>query len=272
MWSAKSRLVVWSVAVLTAEQHAARENKLTASRVSALMSGDPAKIRDLWHLMIGDPNYVEPDLSDVWPVQLGVATEVLNLRWFSRKHGPISRVGEVVVGTPSWAACTLDAWSVDRGCPVECKHVGGREPLETIIARYAPQTTWQCLVTGAKEYALSVIMGAQEPIVEYLPLDEAYAKELMTRAEQFMAHVENLTPPVAVAAPVIADKIVQMDSPEWKAQAERWRQSWGAAKTAAEAEKALKGMVPADAAKAVGFGVTVTRNRAGSLALREDRK
>jgi hypothetical protein len=262
--------------VLTAEQHRLREGKLTASQVAALMSGDADKILNLWKLHIGDPSYVDPDLSEVWPVRLGETTETLNLEWYARKHGAISRVGEVVTGNPDWMACTLDAWDTKRGCPVECKHVGGREPLETIIARYAPQTTWQMMVTKAEECALSVIMGANEPIVEYLPLDSAYAAELMKRSEQFMACVESLTPPVflpAVTAPVVAAKIYPMDgNAEWKALAERWVQSYGAAQIAKEVETKLKALVPADAAKATGCGITITRNRAGSLALREDKK
>ena len=262
--------------MLTAEQLSQRDGRLTASRISALMSGDAAKVMDLWREMIGDPSYIEPDFREVWPVQLGVATESLNIAWYAKKKGPISRVGEVVIGTPDWAACTLDAWDITRNCPLECKHVGGREPLETIIARYAPQTTWQMLVTGAKECALSVIMGANEPIVEYLPLDNEYAAELMKRASQFMRCVEMLTPPVTlepVAAPVKAEKIYPMnDNADWKSNAERWIQSHGAAKTATEAEKALKALVPMDAAKATGHGITITRNRAGSLSLREDKQ
>jgi hypothetical protein len=261
---------------LTPEQHRLREGKLTASRVSALMGGDAAKILNLWREMIGDPAFVAEDLSGVWPVRLGEATEALNLEWYSRKHGKISRMGEVVTGNPSWMAATLDAWDIEHACPVEAKNVGGREPLETIIARYAPQTTWQMMITESKQCALSVIMGANEPIVEFLPFDAEYAAELMKRAKQFMACVESLTPPVAlpaITAPVIAAKIYPMDgNAEWKAQAERWVQSYGAAQIAKEAETKLKALVPADAAKAIGHGITITRNRAGSLALREDKK
>jgi hypothetical protein len=259
---------------LTAAQQKEREGRLTASQVAALMTGDAVKILNLWRLHIGDPAYVEPDLSDVWPVQLGVATEKLNLEWYERKHGKISRQGEVVLMPgKTWAACTLDAFDVERKIPVECKHVGGREPLETIVSRYAPQTTWQMLITESKQCALSVIMGANEPVVEFLTLDAGYAAELMKRAEQFMAHVENLTPPVtlpAVAAPVVAAKIYQMaENEEWKRYADSWRQAVGAAQTAKDAEKALKLLVPADAAKAVGCGIVITRNRAGALSLRE---
>lgn len=237
------------------------------------MTGDAEKIINLWREMVGDPNYIEEDLSDVWPVQLGNATEALQIEWYARKRGLVSRIGEVVIGSLPWMAATLDAWDLTRDCPIECKHVGGFEPSEVIVARYAPQTTWQMLVTGAKECALSVIMGAKEPTVDYLPLDKRYADELMKRAEQFMACVRSLTPPVplpAVASPVIPRKIYPMDgNADWKAQADRWIQSHGAAEIAKEAEKALKAMVPADAVKCAGNGVTISLDRAGRLSLRK---
>ena len=232
--------------MLVSTQLAARENKLTASRVAALMTGSADKILNLWRELVGDPAFVPEDLSDVWPVRLGEATEQLNVAWYAKKHGEVSRKGEVVVGNPDWMAATLDGWDVARGCPLEAKHVGGREPLETIISRYQSQMHWQMMVTDASECALSVIMGASEPIVEYIPMDVGYAKELMRRATQFMQCVDNMTPPVLlapVAPPVIADKIVMMDSnPEWTAQAARWIQSYGAAEIAKEAEKKLKGV------------------------------
>ena len=261
---------------LTAAQHAAREGKLTASEVGALMSGDAAKILNLWKRHIGDPSYVEPDLQWVWPVRLGEVTEELNLEWYAHRYDTmVSRTGEVVLGDPTWMAATLDGWDHNRGCPVECKHVGGREPLETIIARYTPQCTWQMLCTRTKQCALSVIMAANEPVVEFLTLNDEYAAELMRRARNFMACVESLTMPVdlpVVAAPVVAARMVDMtDNPQWAAYADRWVQTYGAAQTAREAERELKALVEADVVKAAGHGVVITRNRAGSLSLRESK-
>ena len=136
------------------------------------MTGDAAKILDLWREMVGDPAHEPEELSGVWAVQLGAHTEPLNLEWFGRKHGSISRVGEVVVHpTIDWAAATLDAWSDVHACPIEAKHVRGFEPLDTIIDRYQPQIHWQMMVTGAGQCALSVIMGAREPAIEFIGLD-----------------------------------------------------------------------------------------------------
>ena len=123
---------------LTAAQVALRKGKLTASRIACLMSGDVTRIYRLWEEMTDQRD--EEDLSHVWPVRLGEATEKLNLEWFEQKNFPLSRHGEVVVHPRyAWAACTLDAWCAQLQCPIEVKHVGGHEPLEVIIERYQPQ-------------------------------------------------------------------------------------------------------------------------------------
>lgn len=258
--------------MLSAAQLKAREGKLTASRVACLMTGDAPKIMALYREMLGED---EPEnLDHVWPVRLGSTTEQLNLDWFEMKNGPLTRRGEVVVHRKhEWAAATLDGWSDDIGCPVETKHVGGREPLEVIIERYQPQMQWQMEVTGASLCALSVIMGANEPVVEFIERDVAYAAEMVKRCQQFMSCVRQRIEPVAlepVAPPADATKIIDMTGNNtWASSALEWLSTRHAADLCKDAEKILKGSVPVDAKKALGHGVQITRDRAGRLSLRE---
>lgn len=257
---------------LTVEQIAARKGKLTASRVACLMKGDAPAILRLYDEMIGVE--VPEDLSGVWPVRLGEVTETLNLDWYEQNGSPLSRRGEVVVHrTLPWAAATLDAWDNTLGCPVETKHVGGREPLEVIIDRYQPQMQWQMECTGATQCALSVIMGANAPVVEYIERDAEYAAEMVRRGAQFMACVKDHRPPVAlepVAAPVDATKVHDMTgNNSWAAHAATWRETKGAAEQCKDAEKSLKAIVPTDAKKCHGHDIQITRDRAGRLSLRE---
>jgi len=257
--------------MLSPAQIQARDGKLTASRVACLMSGDEAEIMNLWRELCGG-EFEEADLSGVWAVQLGSCTEGLNLDWFERKHGPLSRRGEVVIGPHDWMAATLDGWSDLHGCPVECKHVGGREDFDVIRARYMPQMTWQMLVTGSERCALSVIMGANEPVMEFVDKDDAYAAELMARAAAFWLCVQMLTPPCAVPAiepPVKPVKVYEMqESNAWAVHAATWLTTKTAAKDFAASEKEIKSLVPADAAKCIGHGITVNRDRAGRLSIR----
>jgi predicted phage-related endonuclease len=261
--------------MLSTEQIKARRGKLTASRIACLMQGDAAKIMQLWLEMTDDPSFVAEDLSRVWPVRLGACTEILNLDWYQLKNNAaVTRRGEVVVHPQyPWAACTLDGWIEDLNCPIEAKHVGGREPLEVIIERYWPQMGWQMEVTGADQCALSVIMGANEPIIEFIPRDDEYIAEMIARGEQFMAHVRNRTPPVvldAVPAPIDASRVYDMTGDNtWAAAGADWLLNKGAAEACKMCEKVLKARVPDDAKKCEGHGVRITRDRVGRLSLRE---
>ena len=185
---------------LTAEQLKAREGRLTASAVACLMTGNKRKILDLWRSLIGDPTYQAPDLSGVWPVRLGEVTEELQLDWYERKTGhQVGRRGEVVIHPDhQWAAATLDGYDIQLNAPIECKHVGGREPLDRILVRYKPQCFWQMIVTKTKTTLMSVIEAANEPIIVPVHYETEYAAELWRRAEIFMGHVANMTPPIEV--------------------------------------------------------------------------
>ena len=259
--------------MLTTEQIAARKNKLTASRVSVLMKGDAKGIQNLWLEMIEDPSFVPEDLSKIWAVRLGECTEQLSLNWFEEKNGmPVTRRGEVVVHPKNtWAAATLDGWVDDY--VIEAKHCGGREPLEVIIERYSPQIHWQMYVTGAKLCALSVIMGASEPIVEYIDRHDEYIAEMVKRGTQFMQHVANRTEPVvleAMAAPVDATKTYDFaHNNHWASAAVDWLSTKDAADACKTAEKILKALVPEDAKKCFGHSIQITRDRAGRLSLRK---
>lgn len=259
--------------MLSPDQVRQREGLLTASRVACLMTGDETDILNLWKELIGDPSFAPEDLSGIWAVQLGSWTEPLNLDWFERKHGPLSKRGEVIKHENGWAACTLDGWSDLHGCPVECKHVGGREDLSVIVERYQAQMHWQMIVTGANRCALSVISGAGEPTVDFIDKDEPYATELWQRAHAFMLCVDALTPPCAVApvaAPVKAEKTYDMQGNNaWGANAATWASTRQAKKDCDAAEKELKAAVPADAVRCFGYGIEIRRDRAGRLSLKE---
>lgn len=259
--------------MLTPEQIKAREGLLTASRIGVLMGGDPVEVLDLWRELVGDPSYVPEDLTWVWPVQLGSHTEQLNLDWFSHTHGPVSRRGEVVKHANGWAACTLDGWADEYGCPIECKHTGGREKIDILVERYSAQMHWQMLLTNAEQCAFSVIMAANPPTVDFIPRDDLYARLLMERATQFMHCVHTLTPPVvlpAAPAPVKAERVYDMTGNNaWAAEAATWLTTRQARRDNEAADKALKQLVPADAACCSGYGISAMRDRAGRLSLRE---
>jgi len=260
--------------MLNAAQIAARTGKLGSSDIGKLMGGNAQDIHTLW--LEKTLQKIPDDLSDVWPVQLGVATEQLNLDWYERRaRQSISRRGDVVSHVRyDWAICTLDGWIDELQCPIECKHVGGREPFDpVIIARYQPQMQWQMEITGADQCAFSVIMGTAEPIVDFIQRDADYAGILLERGAQFIKHVRNNTPPVelpAVPAPIDATAIYDMQgNNEFANQAAIWLDLRDSAAAYDDAAKILKSMVPPDAKRCFGYGVQITRNRLGHLSLRD---
>jgi hypothetical protein len=260
--------------MLTEEQREKRRGRLTASRIGILVSGDADAVYSLWAQMRGQEP--EDDLRDVWAVRLGEATEQLNLEWYERTFKrALSNHGTVVVHPREPWAATLDAWDAAVSCPIEAKHVGGREPLEKIINRYYPQCTWQMGMTGASQCALSVIMGADKPVVEFIPFDIPYANELKLRARQFMVHVIAGTEPVVrppPPLPVIPIKDYDMStSNEWCNHAVIWLENVVQARLAKDAEASLKALVPDDALSCTGAGVQIKRNRAGSLSLKQEK-
>src|SRR6185369_16549270 len=94
---------------LTADQIARRRDWIGGSDAGRIMSG---RWFDLWLLKTGR---VEPeDLSDVLAVQLGHATEELNLNWFERKTAcAVTRRGEEVAHPYyNFMRCTLDGMTV----------------------------------------------------------------------------------------------------------------------------------------------------------------
>jgi len=128
-------------------------------------------------------------------------------------------------------------------------------------------------VTMSMQCALSVIMGANAPVVEYIERDVDYAAEMISRGAQFMACVKARRPPVALdPVPVPADvsKVYDMvGNNAWANSAVEWLATKEIADRCKDAEKILKSIVPADAKKCHGHGIQITRDRAGRLSLRE---
>lgn len=261
---------------LTPEQIIAREGKLTASRVAALMDGDKEEIYRIWQELCGDPSFVPENLDDVWQVQLGSLTEKINLDWYEKKRDRIlTRRGEVVVHPDyEWAAATLDGFDEMLPGPVETKHSGGYEKHDTVVQRYMAQCHWQMECTQTKQCALSIIYGNKEPFVEVIPYNKGYADEMMVRAHKFMVHVWEMTPPVELE-PVRAH-IPQSQMREYNftgnnhfaAYANDWLRHKQASIDFDKAQEALKEMVPHDANRVFGHGISISRSKSGSIRIK----
>lgn len=249
-----------------------RDGRITGSRASILMGEDPAGILSLWRQMRGEEP--EEDLSRKWAVQLGIATEPLNLAWYSMKVGYllIRRNEFVLHPVKSRFGVTLDAFDPTLDCPIECKAVGGRESLETVIDRYQPQCQLQMACTDTRRCALSVIFGGSEPVVEFLDRDDGYIAELLERGERFLDCLDRGIEPVEIELPPPPPlpwrEVDMTGSNAWASLANVWDMTKEAAEQHDEAIAGLKSLLPADVRKAWGYGVRVARDRAGRVSVR----
>ena len=260
---------------MTPEEKARRAGMMTGSRIAPLMTGDTDKILRLYREFLGEIE--EENLDDVWPVQLGVCTEKLNLGWYEKKNKVLltKRNTLVIFKDNEMFGATLDAWDPNLKCPVECKHVGGHEPSEIIIDRYQPQMQWQMLCTGATQCALSVIKGAAEPVVDYVPRHEPYINEMLERAYSFLLCVAMRTPPVDIKpAPEVIVPYAKVDmngNNLWGHAAGMWLEYRPAHQKFEDARDVLKSLVPPEAKIAFGCGVAAARARNGAITIRKEK-
>jgi predicted phage-related endonuclease len=266
---------------LTKKQLAARKD-ITASFVPALMAGNREKIMSEWRKIVGDPTYVEDDLSENWPVQFGSWVEPFALDWHEKKTGmKLSMRGEVVVHPDfGHVSCTMDAFREHDDTVIDCKAPGMWRKIDEVISYYTPQLIVQrsCLARrtsppGAIKAAFLIVHGGSEPVEYPVEIDPHYEWDVFARIEQFWQCCESMTQPFEMEpalAPVPAVKTYDFGTDnEWCVLAGGWLGCKAQAKLFEVAAKDIKEKVPADAMKVVGGGITVVRNKAGSLSIKE---
>jgi len=191
----------------------------------------------------------------------------LNRRWYEHETGnKVVLHDQMTHPQHEWMTANFDGVTLGN-IVVEFKHVGAfnkTPPAET----YTPQCQHYMAVGGFAMAHLSVFHGTDKWALYEIPRDDAYIATLIEREAAFWFCVEtNTAPPgwVPVDAPVAAPtKVVDMaGSNEWAAHAGDWASNAEAAKRYEKAAKALRGMVPADAKAAYGYGVTATRDGRG---------
>lgn len=265
---------------LTAEAKALRTKSIGGSDANIIMGGDEKKLLQLYREKRGE---AEPeDLSDILAVQMGSFTEPFNAAWFEKNTGfTVSECGVVVRDERNKArpymACTLDGlvFTDDSGSAAgifEAKHCGTRSTDAEIFARYVPQLTHNCLVTGERRAWLSVFKGNGDWVMfEYL-LDDAYAERLLAAEDAFWLCVLDGEPPVAVPSEptpkpvgVVEYDMEALGSNEWAIHAASYIETELAADRHEIAKKALKELVPADASKCFGHGIEIRRDKRGAL-------
>jgi len=266
--------------MLSPAQIAAREGKITASFLPALMAGDDDAIYRKWLELIGDPSWTPEDFTDNWPVQWGSYGEPFILDWHQRMTGQeLSRRGEVVTHpTKDYVACTLDGFRAFDSTVLDAKVCNAFNPLEEIIAYYTPQLIVQRACTGAANAALLLVHGSAKPVEYPIVIDAEYEAKLWQRVDQFQYHVENFIPPVTFPRVVPPEQWVTIDLDKdagqfnWVQDMQERLQAWGRTKDYADefdqAAKDIKKLLPDDCGTLTWSGLIIKRNRAGAVSIK----
>lgn len=257
---------------------------VTANRSTSIGGSDAVRIHkgDWLSLYNEKMGIAEPvDLSDVFPVQLGKLTERFHLEWLRDKQG-----FDLILPTDEqplrfqddFMSCHLDAIAPDPKRIFEVKHSNSFGSMDDLLDRYMPQLQHNMYVTRADECVFSAIMGNSEPVPVRVAAHPGYQQELFAMERAFWDCIESETPPVDANAVTVEngkfkfkfDDLIEYDfdrdaNNQWLSLAIDYTENLAASKTFEAAKKGLKDLVPDDARLVKGGGVTVKRDKRGSL-------
>jgi hypothetical protein len=228
---------------------AGRRYFIGGSDARIIMGDDDAALVRLWREKRGE---VEPeDLSGNLIVQLGVATEDLNRRWYEANTGQAITDIQRRVRHPAlkWMAATLDGRVEGSDAVFEAKFMLPWSFSEEGAAeKYMPQLQHNMWVVAARTAVLSVITGGGKWV------------EIRVGEPPRLFGAEPPRPRGEVVR--IVDMTASNAWAEFSTIFARTRQAY----TEHEQAKAeLKNLMPEDAKEALGHGVRAKRSKSGAV-------
>ena len=237
-----------------------------------IMGDDEAVLLRLWREKRGE---IEPeDLSDNLIVQLGVATEDLNRRWYEANSGQVLTDVQRRIRHPvlRWMAATLDGRVEATGAVFEAKFMLPWSFSEEAAAeKYMPQLQHNMWVVAARTAVLSIITGGGKWVEITTHADPLYQHLIVTAERKFWRCVESGEPPrlFGVGPPkprIEAVRIVDMSaSNSWAEFAGLFRDTRQSFLDHERSKAELKALMPEDAKEAVGHGVRAKRSKSGAI-------
>ena len=257
---------------LWTDPRGARRTFVGGSDARVIIGDDEAALLRLWREKRGE---VEPeDLSGNLIVQLGVATEELNRRWYVLNSGQVVTDVQRKVRHPTlrWMAATLDGRVESSGAVFEAKFMLPWSFSEEAAAeKHMPQLQHNMWVVAARSAVLSVITGGGKWVEIKTHADPLYQLLLVTAERKFWRCVESGEPPklFGVEPPkprIEALRIVDMSSSNaWAEFATIFSRTRPAYLEHEQAKAELKNLVPDDARQAIGHGVRAKRSKSGAI-------
>src|SRR3974390_675332 len=242
------------------------------SDARVIMGNDEAALGRLWREKRGEAE--PPDYSDNLIVQLGLATEALNRRWYERTTGQFIKDVQSWIRHPviRWMAATLDGVVEGTGAVFEAKFMLPWSFSEEAAAeKHMPQLQHNMWVSNATGSVLSLITGGGKWIEIRISADPLYQHLLLTAEKKFWRCVESGEPPslfgVETPRPRIAPlRIAEMGSSNsWAKFSSVFCRTRDAHLKHENAKVELKGLMPEDAKEAIGHGVRAKRSKSGAV-------
>jgi predicted phage-related endonuclease len=237
-----------------------------------IMGNDEAALLRLWSEKRGE---VAPqDLSGNLIVQLGLATEDLNRRWYEANTGHLITDVQRQVRHPAlrWMAATLDGRVEATEAVFEAKFMLPWSFSEEAAAeRHMAQLQHNMWVVESRAAVLSVITGGGKWVEITTHADPLYQHLVVTAERKFWRCVESGEPPrlFGVEPPkprIEAVRIVDMSSSNaWAEFAGIFARTRTAHLEHEQAKAELKSLMPEDAKEAIGHGVRAKRSKSGAV-------
>jgi predicted phage-related endonuclease len=242
------------------------------SDARTIMGTDEGALIRLWREKRGE---VEPeDLSNNLIVQLGLATEDLNRRWYEANTGQVVADVQKRIRHPAlhWMVATLDGRIEGSDAVFEAKFMLPWSFSEEAAAeKYMPQLQHNMWVAAATTAVLSVITGGGKWVEIAAHADPLYQHLIVTAERKFWRCVESGEPPrvFGVEPPkprIEAVRVVDMSaSNSWAEFAGLFRNSRPAFLDHERSKAELKALMPEDAKEAIGHGIRAKRSKSGAI-------
>ena len=249
-----------------------RRQFIGGSDARIIMGNDEPALLRLWREKRGE---TEPeDLSGNLIVQLGLATEDLNRRWYEANTGQVITDVQRRLRHPiiRWMGATLDGRVQGSDAVFEAKFMLPWSFSEEAAAqKYMPQLQHNMWVVAARTAVLSVITGGGKWVEILAHADPLYQHLIVTAERKFWRCVDSGELPrlFGVEPPkprLEAVRIVDMTaSNAWAEFAAIFTRTREAHLEHEQAKAELKGLMPEDAKEAVGHGVRAKRSKSGAV-------
>jgi predicted phage-related endonuclease len=250
---------------------ATRRSFIGGSDARIIMGNDEEALLRLWQEKRGEAD--PPDYSDNLVVQLGLATEPLNQRWYEKTTGQVIKDVQSWIRHPvlRWMAATLDGVVEGTGAVFETKFMLPWSFSEEAAAeKHMAQLQHNMWVANAREAVLSIITGGGKWVEIKISADPLYQHLLLIAEKKFWRCVESGEPPhlFGVEPPrtrIATTRIVDMSSSNaWAEFSSVFRRTRDAHLEHEKAKAELKG-IPEDAKEAIGHGVRAKRSKSGAV-------